>query len=135
MGGTYPGKRVPTARRSRSGRAGNGDRLQAEGQVIDVRRDPHYARSRREAPRSLCTLASLRPLRAGEGAYDRGFRGCLSSRRPRCTLRSLCTLASLRSLGSGCPDPRGALSALRSLGSGCPDPGGALRTLRSLGSG
>ena len=74
MGGTYPGKRVATARRNRSGRAGSGDRLQAEGQASDVRRDRHYPRSRREAPRSLCTLASLRsprPLRAGESADAR----------------------------------------------------------------
>ena len=135
MGGTYPGKRVATARRNRSGRAGNGDRLQAEGQVIDVRRDPQYARSRREAPQSPCTLASLgslgslRPLRAGESADGRGFLHAVGTRRltrrSRCTLRSPCTLASLgsdwpwvsdRSLGSGQSGDTG--SAAWSWGSG-----------------
>jgi hypothetical protein len=150
MGGTYPGKRVATGRRNRSGRAGNGDRLQAEGQVIDVRRGPHDARSRREAPRSL---GSPWPLRAGESLDGRGFRHGGQRRR---TWRSLCTLwtlwaraalCSLCSLGSGESDAAGALGALGALGSDWPwsadrslgsgesvDAGSALSTERSLGS-
>jgi hypothetical protein len=63
--------------------------------VIDVRRDPHDARSRREATRSL---GSLWPFRAGESADGRGFRHGGHLRCPRWpwrTLRSLCTLRSL----------------------------------------
>jgi hypothetical protein len=75
--------------------------LQAERQEIDVRRVLHYARSRREAPRSPNTgapLGSLRPLRAGESADPREFPQVARSQNRRGTLRSR---YALDALGSG----------------------------------
>jgi hypothetical protein len=122
--------------------------LQAEWQEIDVRRDRHYARSRREAPRSPCTLGSLRPLRAEESAHAcddfphdaRSRRGTLWSLGSLWSLGPLWSWVSLRSLGSGeSGDARGTLGSDRPLDTDSSlDTGDARGTLgsdRPLGSG